>query len=56
MEALIESLKIYSSDISEQSLSGEWELIYSNVELFQRSPFFLSIEEALNDEFKSNFF
>ena len=56
MEALIESLKKYSSEISEQSLSGEWELIYSNVELFRSSPFFLAIEESLNDEFKSNLF
>ena len=28
MYDLIESLKIYSSEISEESLSGEWELIY----------------------------
>ncbi len=56
MDNLIESLKIYSSEISEQSLSGEWELIYSNVELFRSSPFFLAIEIALNDEFKSNLF
>ena len=44
MDDLIESLKIYSSEISEESLSGEWELIYSNVELFRSSPFFLAIE------------
>ena len=56
MDDLIESLKIYSSEISEQSLSGEWELIYSNVELFRSSPFFLAIETALNDKFKSNLF
>ena len=56
MDDLIESLKIYSSEISEESLSGEWELIYSNVELFRSSPFFLAIEKALNNEFKSNLF
>ena len=56
MEALIEGLKIYSSEILEQSLYGEWELIYSNVELFRSSPIFLAIEEALNDEFKGDFF
>ncbi len=43
MDDLIESLKIYSSEISEESLSGEWELIYSNVELFRSSPFFLAM-------------
>ena len=56
MDDLIESLKVYSSEISEQSLSGEWELIYSNVELFRSSPFFLAIEEAINDKLKSNLF
>ena len=56
MEALIENLKSFSFEISEQSLSGEWELIFSNVELFRSSPFFLAIEKALNDEFKSNLF
>ncbi len=56
MDDLIECLKIYSSEISAESLSGEWELIYSNVELFRSSPFFLAIEKALNNEFKSNLF
>ena len=56
MDDLIESLKLFSSEISEESLSGEWELIYSNVELFRSSPFFLAIENALNNEFKSNLF
>ena len=56
MNDLIESLKVYSSEISEQSLSGEWEVIYSNVELFRSSPFFLAIEEAINDKLKSNLF
>ena len=56
MEKLIENLKSFSSNISEESLSGEWELIYSNVELFRSSPFFLCIEKALNNEVKSNLF
>ncbi len=56
MDDLIESLTIHSSEISEESLSGEWELIYSNVELFRSSPFFLAIEKALDNEFKSNLF
>ena len=56
MNDLIEVLKSFSFEISEQSLSGEWELIFSNVELFRSSPFFLAIEKALNDEFKSNLF
>ena len=56
IDDLIEALKSFSFEISEQSLSGEWELIFSNVELFRSSPFFLAIEKALNDEFKSNLF
>ena len=56
MEELLESLKSYSSEISEELLSGEWELIYSTVELFRSSPFFLSIEKAFNNKFKSNLF
>ena len=53
---LIEALKSFSFEISEKSLSGEWELIFSNIELFRSSPFFLAIEKALNDKFKSNLF
>ena len=56
MDELIEALKDFSFEISEKLLSGEWELIFSNVELFRSSPFFLAIEKALNDEFKSNLF
>ena len=56
MEKLIKDLESLSFEISEEGLSGEWELIYSNVELFRSSPFFLAIEKALNDEFKSNLF
>jgi len=56
MEGLIKDLEIRNSEISEEKLSGEWELIYSTVELFRSSPFFLAIEKALNDKFKSNLF
>ena len=49
MDDLIESLKIYSSEISEESLSGEWELIYSNVELSCSTPFFFTNEKELNN-------
>ena len=56
MDLLIENIKNYSSEITEEALSGEWELIYSTVELFRSSPFFLAIEKALNDEYKSNLF
>ena len=56
MEELIKSLENFYTEVSEETLSGEWELIYSTVELFRSSPFFLAIEKALNDEFKSNLF
>ena len=53
---LINDLKDYSSPISEEMISGEWELIFSNVELFRSSPFFLAIENALNNKVKSDLF
>ena len=56
MEQLVNDLEKQNSEISEEKLSGEWELIYSTVELFRSSPFFLAIEKALNDESKSNLF
>ena len=56
MEELIDSLENFNTEVSEEKLSGEWELIYSTVELFRSSPFFLAIEKALGDEFKSNLF
>ena len=56
MENLLGSLESFKSEVSEEKLSGEWELIFSTVELFRSSPFFLAIEKALNDEFKSNLF
>ena len=56
MEQLVNDLEKQNSELSEEKLSGEWELIYSTVELFRSSPFFLAIEKALNDEYKSNLF
>ena len=56
MEQLVNDLEKQNSEISEEKLSGEWELIYSTVELFRSSPFFLAIEKALNDKYKSNLF
>ena len=48
MDELIDALKNFSFEVSEKLLSGEWELIFSNVELFRSSAFFLAIEKALN--------
>tara|TARA_B100000579_G_C22822966_1_gene851597 strand:- start:488 stop:1240 length:753 start_codon:yes stop_codon:yes gene_type:complete len=56
MNELIDVLERRNSDISEEKLKGEWELIYSSVELFRSSPFFLAIEKALDNKFKSNLF
>ena len=53
---LINDLKDYSDPISEELISGDWELIFSNVELFRSSPFFLAIENALNNKVKSDLF
>ena len=44
MDELIDALKNFSFEVSEKLLSGEGELIFSNVELFRSSPFFLAIE------------
>lgn len=50
MNELIESLSAAQSGnaVTEEALEGEWELVFSEVELFRSSPFFLAIEEALN--------
>ncbi|EKX54277.1 hypothetical protein GUITHDRAFT_159119 [Guillardia theta CCMP2712] len=45
---LIDELTKNECEISEKTLSGEWELVYSDVELFRSSPFFLAIEQALD--------
>ena len=39
---LINNLKNHSEPITEDIVCGEWELIFSNVELFRSSPFFFS--------------
>ncbi len=56
MRKLVESLKPLSDKITQSSIEGEWELIYSSVELFRSSPFFLAIEKALNNKTKSDLF
>ncbi len=56
MEKLVEELVPLTKKITESSLDGEWELIYSSVELFRSSPFFLAIEKALNNKGKSDIF
>ena len=56
IKRLVKELEKYSTKANKENLSGEWELIFSNVELFRSSPFFLAIEEALDNEFKSNLF
>ena len=47
MDELIDALKDFNFEISEKLLSGECELIFSNVELFRSSPFFLAIEKGI---------
>ena len=37
-------------------LDGDWELIYSNGQLFRSSPFFLAVSEAFADTAKSELF
>tara|TARA_Y100001968_G_scaffold333151_1_gene394411 strand:+ start:5607 stop:6347 length:741 start_codon:yes stop_codon:yes gene_type:complete len=56
IENLVSDLHSMSEEINEKDISGDWELIYSNVELFRSSPFFLAIEEALNNKSKSDLF
>ena len=56
MQKVVEALLPLSEEITESSIEGEWELIYSTVELFRSSPFFLAIEKALNDKSKSDLF
>ncbi len=56
MENLVNEILPLSEKITEDSIEGEWELIYSSVELFRSSPFFLAIEKALNNKGKSDLF
>ena len=53
---LINELISYGKPITEELLTGEWELIFSNVELFRSSPFFLAIEDALDNKLRSDLF
>lgn len=48
MSHLVQRLADTTFNISEDTLSGEWELVFSDVEIFRSSPFFLAIEEAFN--------
>lgn len=56
MKDLVEELVKNDSEISEQTLEGSWELVYASVELFRSSPFFLAIENALGQRWKSDLF
>lgn len=48
MQEYAKKLAELPCEISEETLKGEWELVYSDVELFRSSPFFLAIEQALD--------
>ncbi len=56
IKELVKKLQEKSDLINEKDLSGEWELIFSDVELFRSSPFFLAIEKSLNNRIKSDLF
>jgi len=49
MESLVEQLRSRGCTVTQEALAGEWELVYASVELFRSSPFFLALEEALNN-------
>ena len=53
---LIKQLESHKHEISENCISGEWELIFANVELFRSSPFFLAIENAFDNKIRSDLF
>ena len=48
MTSLVNQLVEQAKPVTEADLEGEWELVFSEVELFRSSTFFLAIEEALN--------
>ena len=56
IRSLTKELIAFNSEINEEKLNGDWELIFSDVELFRSSPFFLAIEKALNNQKKSDLF
>tara|TARA_B100000287_G_C20453930_1_gene710641 strand:- start:175 stop:429 length:255 start_codon:yes stop_codon:yes gene_type:complete len=45
IKELIAQIEKHSEEITEEKLSGNWELIFSNVELFRSSPFFLQLRK-----------
>ena len=56
IRSLTKELIAFDSEINEEKLNGDWELIFSDVELFRSSPFFLAIEKALNNQKRSDLF
>ena len=56
IRSLTKELIAFNSEINEEKLNGDWELIFSDVELFRSSPFFLAIEKALNNQKRSDLF
>lgn len=49
VKQLVTSAQENGQKPTRQLLAGDWELVYSDVELFRSSPFFLAIEKALNE-------
>jgi len=56
IRSLTKELIAFNSEINEEKLNGDWELIFSDVELFRSSPFFLAIEKALDNQKRSDLF
>ena len=56
IRSLTKELITFNSEVNEEKLNGDWELIFSDVELFRSSPFFLAIEKALNNQKRSDLF
>ena len=56
IRSLTKELIAFNSEVNEEKLNGDWELIFSDVELFRSSPFFLAIEKALNNQKRSELF
>ena len=56
IRSLTKELIAFNSEVNEEKLNGDWELIFSDVELFRSSPFFLAIEKALDNQKRSDLF
>ena len=56
IRSLTKELIAFNSEVNEKKLNGDWELIFSDVELFRSSPFFLAIEKALDNQKRSDLF